>query len=311
MTVLADARVAPEPTFRSYYGKPVLNKPTWEALDIAGYLFLGGLAGASSTLAAVASLRGNGRLARPLELGAAGAIGLSLVALVHDLGRPARFVNMLRVFKPTSPMSVGSWILSAYAPAAFTAAAGGMVGGAIPVLRAVGPVARAGAGLAGPAVASYTAVLLANTAVPAWHEGRREMPFVFVGSAAGAAGGLGLLAAPVAASGPARRVGVAGGLVEVAMSRLMRRRMGLPAQAYEKGKAGALMKASEALTVAGIAAAAAGRRRRIVSAAAGVCLMVGSACQRFGIFHAGVESAEDPRYTVEPQRARVAAAAGP
>ena len=57
-------------------------------------------------------------------MGAAGAISLSLVALVHDLGRPARFLNMLRVFKPTSPMSVGVWILSAYAPAALASLLG-------------------------------------------------------------------------------------------------------------------------------------------------------------------------------------------
>ncbi len=73
-------------------------------------------------LAAGAQLRGRPDLARATKLGAAGAIGVSAAALVHDLGRPARFVNMLRVFKPSSPMSVGSWLLAAYGPAAGTAA---------------------------------------------------------------------------------------------------------------------------------------------------------------------------------------------
>lgn len=301
--------MVPDATFASYYGRPVLNPPTWAPLDIAGYLFLGGLAGSSSALAAVAAFRGRRRLATPLELGAAGAIGLSLVALVHDLGRPARFVNMLRVLKPTSPMSVGSWLLSLYAPAAFGTAAAAVLGGRLRLLRRLGPVARAGAAVTGPAVAAYTAVLIADTAVPAWHEGHAELPFVFVGSAASAGGGLGLLTAPVAEAGPARRVGVAGGAVELAASRLMRRRMGLPAEAFEQGRAGALMKASEALTVAGVAGAVAGRRSRVVSALSGACLLAGSACQRFGIFHAGVQSAEDPRYTVEPQRERAGAAA--
>ena len=114
--------MVPEAEFSSYYGRPVVKEPTWAPLDIAGYLFLGGLAGASSTLAAGAELSGRPGLARPLKLGALAAISLSLVALVHDLGRPARFLNMLRVFKPTSPMSVGVWILSAYAPAAGAAA---------------------------------------------------------------------------------------------------------------------------------------------------------------------------------------------
>ena len=86
-----------------------------------GYLFLGGLAGASSVLAAGSQLTGRGWPGWPSRR--AGAIGLSAVALVHDLGRPARFLNMLRVFKPTSPMSVGTWILSGYGPAAGAAAA--------------------------------------------------------------------------------------------------------------------------------------------------------------------------------------------
>jgi hypothetical protein len=141
--------MVPEAEFSSYYGRPIVKEPTWAALDIAGYLFLGGLAGASSTLAAAAEVSGRPALARPLKLGAAGAISLSLVALVHDLGRPARFLNMLRVFKPTSPMSVGVWILSAYAPAALAAAADELVGG----LRPLGRAGTAGAALLGPAVA--------------------------------------------------------------------------------------------------------------------------------------------------------------
>ena len=82
--------------------------------DIPGYLFLGGLAGASSALAAGAQLTGSLELARAAKTGAAGAISLSMAALVHDLGRPARFINMLRVFKPTSPMSIGTWLLTGY-----------------------------------------------------------------------------------------------------------------------------------------------------------------------------------------------------
>jgi hypothetical protein len=104
--------MVPRAEFSSYYDRPVLHEPTWAATDIAGYLFLGGLAGASSVLAAGAQLTQRPRLARTAKVGAAGAIGLSLAALVHDLGRPSRFLNMLRVFKPTSPMSVGSWLLA-------------------------------------------------------------------------------------------------------------------------------------------------------------------------------------------------------
>ena len=126
------------------------------------------------------------------KIGALGAISLSAVALVHDLGRPERFVNMLRVFKPSSPMSVGSWLLAGYGPVAGAAAVCEVTG----ILPGAGRAATLGAGLLGPGIATYTAALICDTAVPAWHEGHREMPYVFAGSAASAAGGLGLLGGP-------------------------------------------------------------------------------------------------------------------
>jgi formate-dependent nitrite reductase membrane component NrfD len=114
--------MVPEAEFTSYYGRPVIKEPVWGAADVAGYLFFGGLAGASSVLAASAHLSGHRDLARVAKVGALGAISLSAAALVHDLGRPARFPNMLRVFKPSSPMSVGSWLLAGYGPVAGAAA---------------------------------------------------------------------------------------------------------------------------------------------------------------------------------------------
>lgn len=295
-----------EAEFSSYYGRPIVKEPTWAALDIAGYFYLGGLAGASSTLAAGAELSGRPGLARPLKLGAISAISLSLVALVHDLGRPERFLNMLRVFKPTSPMSVGVWVISAYAPAAGAAALGELV----PRARPLGRAGTAGAALLGPAVASYTAVLIANTATPAWHEGYREMPFVFVGSAASAAAGLGLLGSPVRENGPAIRLAAIGAASELAAVRLLERRIGVVAETYHQGKAGKLMRAAEALTVAGVAGAlVGGKRSRGVAALSGVALLAASACARFGIFEAGRASARDPKYTVIPQRERMRAEA--
>jgi len=296
-----------EAEFSSYYGRPIVKEPTWAALDIAGYFYLGGLAGASSALAAGAQLSGRPGLARPLKLGAIGAISLSLVALVHDLGRPERFLNMLRVFKPTSPMSVGVWIISAYAPAAGAAALGELV----PRARGLGRAGTAGAALLGPAVASYTAVLIANTATPAWHEGHREMPFVFVGSAASAAAGLGLLGSPLRENGPAIRLAAIGATSELAAVRLLERRIGVVAETYHQGRAGRLMRAAEALTVAGVAGAlVGGKRSRGVAALSGAALLAASACARFGIFEAGRASARDPKYTVIPQRERMRAEAG-
>ena len=300
--------MVPKAEFTSYYGKPVLNAPRWEAADIAGYFFLGGLAGASSLLAAGADLTGRPALGRVAKTGAAGAITLSLAALVHDLGRPARFLHMMRVFKVTSPMSVGTWLLSGYAPAAGVAAATALTGR----LPRVGAGATAGAALLGPAVAAYTAALVADTAVPAWHDGYPEMPFVFTGSAAVAAGGLGLLAAPAAQSGPARNLALLGAAMETAALERMTSRLGLVAEPYLEGQGGAFIRASKILLAAGAAGAALagtpltppGRPRRVVAALSGAALLAASAATRFGVFHAGLTSARDPKYTVVPQRQR-------
>jgi formate-dependent nitrite reductase membrane component NrfD len=296
----AEQLMVPDVEFTSYYGRPVIKEPAWGIPDVPGYLFLGGLAGASSVLAAGAELSGYGELARVAKVGALGAISLSAVALVHDLGRPERFLNMLRVFKPSSPMSVGSWLLAAYGPVAGAAAVSDVTG----ILRPAGTVATVGAGLLGPGIATYTAALICDTAVPGWHEGRREMPYVFAGSAASAAGGLGLLAVHPADAEPARKLAVLGATVELIAKRQLLDRLGDLAEPYQTGTAGAILRLAEFLTVGALAGAVLGRRNRAVSALAGASLVAASAMTRFGIFEAGMASARDPKYTVVPQRRR-------
>lgn len=295
-------RKRPVEQFRSYYGLPVINPPVWEAREIAGYFFLGGLAGASSVLAAVAGSTGRESIVKPAKVSAAGAITLSLVALVKDLGRPTRAANMLRVFKPTSPMSVGTWLLSAYAPAAL-AAAGSEVTGLLP---AIGTAATGAAAGLGPAVAAYTAVLVSDTAVPAWHDARHEMPFVFTSSAAMAASGVALMTCSHADATPVRRLAAVAASGELAAEQLMERRLDpRVAGAYQEGSGGKLLKVSRALAVIGAAGAAAGGRSRPVRIGSGAALVAASALTRFGIFHAGMSSARDPEATVGPQRDRL------
>jgi formate-dependent nitrite reductase membrane component NrfD len=296
----AEQLMVPDAEFRSYYGRPVIKEPVWQAPDVAGYLFFGGLAGASSVLAAGAEVSGYGELARVAKVGALGAISLSAAALVHDLGRPERFLNMLRVFKPSSPMSVGSWLLSAYGPAAGAAAVSEVTG----ILPAAGRAATVGAGLLGPAIATYTAALICDTSVPGWHEGYREMPYVFAGSAASAAGGLGLLAVHPADAEPARNLAVLGAAVELIAKRQLLDRLGDLAEPYQTGTPGAILRLAEFLTVGALAGAVLGGRNRAVSALAGASLVAASAMTRFGIFEAGMASARDPKYTVVPQRRR-------
>lgn len=308
---MKERSMVPEPEFRSYYGRQIIKTPTWKTPDVPLYLFLGGLSGGSALLAEGAALSGNHRLERLMRGVAAGGAGVGSVFLVHDLGRPERFLNMLRVFKPTSPMSVGTWILTAYGPGAGVAGAAeiakllpydfGVWGRLLDFVAR--PAGLAAAGLA-PAVASYTAVLLTDTATPAWHDAHRELPFVFVGSAAAASGGFGMLMSPVSEAGPARRLAIVGAITELVVEHQMERSMGLSAEALHHGTPGRLIKASKALTAVGALGAALVGGNRVGAAVSGLALMAGSACTRFGVFEAGIESAHDPKYTVVPQRER-------
>ncbi|GAA3571024.1 hypothetical protein GCM10022197_29360 [Microlunatus spumicola] len=314
----AEELMVPDATFTTYYGRQVVKATPWEA-DIPFYLFAGGLAGGSSLLAAGADLSGRPHLRRNARITAVLALSASGLALVHDLGRPERFYNMLRVFKPTSPMSMGTWILTAYAP-------GSVVAGAAEVARLLDVekflparlrfltslldwAARPGgleAALLAPAVASYTAVLLTDTSTPAWHEAHRELPFVFVGSAAAASGGLAMVTSPLVETGPARLLAVIGATVELVVEHQMEKSMGFTAGALHEGTPGRLMRASKILTaVGGAGALLLGRRHRAYAVASGLALVAGSVCTRFGVFEAGQESARDPKYTVVPQRERL------
>jgi formate-dependent nitrite reductase membrane component NrfD len=307
-----DRAMVPEATFSSYYGRPIVKPAPWEN-DIPAYLFSGGLAAGSSLLAAGADLTGRPVLRRSGRLGALVALGFSMVALVHDLGKPSRFLNMLRTAKLTSPMSVGTWILSLYGPFAGAAAAAEVVDllpagarrGPLKLVSAVGRPAGVIAGLTAPPVAAYTAVLLSDTATPSWHAAFKELPFVFVSSAAAASGGLAMVTSPVAETGPARRFAAAGAVAELVMEQRMERSMGITAEPLHEGKAGRLMRASRALTIGGAVGSLFAGRSRTLAVLSGAALMAGSACTRFGVFEAGQASALDPKYTVVPQRERM------
>jgi hypothetical protein len=304
--------MVPEAEFTSYYGMPVVKPSPWKA-DIPAYIFFGGLSAGSSLLAAGGDLTDRPALRRAGRLTALVGMSATFGTLVHDLGRPERFLNMLRTAKLTSPMSVGSWILAAYGPVAGLAAVSELVG-MLPDDRRRGPLrwaSRLGrpaglvAALTAPPVAAYTAVLLADTATPSWHEAYRELPFVFVGSAAAAAGGMAMVAAPGDQAAPARRMAVGGALLELVAARQMESSMGITAEPLHQGLAGRLTRASKLLTVVGALGSLLAGRSRLAAAMSGGALVAGSVCTRFGIFEAGQQSARDPKYTVVPQRERL------
>lgn len=309
-----EAPMVEEAEFSSYYGRSVVKPPPWGD-EIAAYLFLGGLAGGSSLLSAGAHLTGRKVLRRNARLTTIGALGLGTAALVHDLGRPERFLYMLRTLKPTSPMSVGTWILTGLGAGAGVTAAVEMdrlagqrlpLGPLRPVLYALETPAEAQTAiLAGP-LSSYTAVLLSDTAVPTWNASREDLPFVFVSSASLAAAGMAMVTTPSRETAPARILAGLGALGDViAMKRMKARMHPAESEPLEDGAPGHMLEWAERCAVVGGAGAVLLGRWRPAAAASGLLLVSASALTRLGILKAGLDSAKDPRHTVEPQRDRL------
>lgn len=286
---------------RSYYGRPVLKSPVW-TWEIPLYFFAGGMGGASAALAFAAERFDNRPLARSAWKVAFAGISVSPPLLAADLGRPLRFLNMLRMAKPTSPMSVGSWLLLANGAAVAPAAAYGLLGRP----RRLGPVAQAASGLLGLPLATYTAVLVANTAVPVWSAARWELPLGFAGSAAAAAGAAASLLTSPEHAGPAQRLAIGGALVESAVTEVMEKRLGELGDPYRQGRAGTYARLAKGLTALGaVSLAASARRWRPGAAAAAGMLIAGSLAERWAVFRAGFQSAAEPAHTIGPQRDRV------
>lgn len=310
-----EAAAVPDAEFSSYYGQPIVKPVPWD-YKISTYLFVGGVAGASGIIQAGAAATGNTALQRNSRLVAMTSVGLSGIALVADLGRPERFLNMMRTVKLTSPMSVGTWILSAYAGFAGVTTAAELLRllpsrGPLPTLsRLTGAIeapSAVGQAAFGAPLAAYTAVLLSDTAHPVWHESRRELPFVFVGSAALAAGGIQMALTPTGLAGPVRRLALLGvGTELVAMHRLEEHLEELEIdEPLTSGDGSRKLRLAKALVVAGGLGTLLSGRSRTVAAASGLALAAASALTRFGIVEAGIESAKDPKYTVRVQRSQL------
>ena len=289
--------------FASYYGRPIVKEPVWQP-EIPWYFFTGGIAGASSVLSLVARLAGNERLAKTSLYVAAAADVVSPAFLISDLGRPERFLNMFRVFKVTSPMSVGSWILGVSGGASGTAALLEF----LDRWRPVKYTAEVVSAVTGPPLATYTGTLIADTAIPVWHEARRELPFLFGASAVASAGAASAMLVPPSKAGPARRMAIGGAVAANTLSLGMQARLGMVGEVYHQGESGKYGAIAKTCTATGAALLRArGRRSRVASVLGGALVLAGEAALRWSVFKAGFQSARDPKYTVLPQRERLRA----
>jgi formate-dependent nitrite reductase membrane component NrfD len=172
----------------TYYDLPLLKAPVW-TWEVPAYFFVGGAAGAAAVLAAAAQFGGgDAELVRDARWIAAAGAALSAPLLIADLGRPERFLNMLRVFKPQSPMSVGAWTVAAFGGASSTAALANVVRRHtnLPV-KTAGDLSAVVSAATGLVMATYTGVLLGATAIPVWKEHVRLLPIHFGASALGSA----------------------------------------------------------------------------------------------------------------------------
>ena len=295
---------------KSYFGLPLLQPVVWKH-SIPIYFYIGGLAGASCALGAAAQL-GGPRLRRLVRrarwTGLAGA-AISGGLLIEDLGRPERFLNMLRVFRPTSPMNLGTWILTGFGGCVSAAAVLGQRRG---VAGKLGEAAGVAAGVLGLPLAGYTAVLISNTAVPVWQLARASLPPLFLASAASSAASLfELLPLTRHEEKVVKRFGAAGKIAELISTVAIDRdvaRVPRAAVPLRSGLSGVLWHAAKVATAASLALTVwpgrSTRRRRI----AGVLGTLGALATRLSLLQAGRRSAHDAQASFAQQRAGLGAA---
>ncbi|MGE3277655.1 MAG: NrfD/PsrC family molybdoenzyme membrane anchor subunit [Vicinamibacterales bacterium] len=284
-----------------YYGRPLLKEPQWK-WEVPAYFFVGGAAGAGAIIGAAARVAGGDpALARDARWIAAAGGALSPLLLISDLGRPERFINMLRVFKPQSPMSVGSWTLAAFSTAAASSLFADMLRERYPSLpvRVLGNAAEAAAAGLGLVMASYTGVLIGATAVPVWNRHARTLPVHFTASGLATA----VSALEIGGHGRSRALNalaIGAALVETAEGLLIEAETHAVNAPLKQGTSGRLTRAGGALSgplplaLRCLALLLPERHARPLRRVASAASIAGSLLTRVGWIQAGHASARDP-----------------
>ena len=290
---------APEPR------GPFLHAPVW-TWEVPVYFWVGGMASGSAFVALACDVAGDARSARIARKVALAAVAPAPVLLIGDLGRPERFLNMLRVFKPRSPMNLGAWCLVGFSATAATAVGADLAGR---------PRAASGAGAAtallGGYLGSYTGVLLACTAVPVWARSRHMLGPIFIATATAsgaAATRLTLRASGLPDGHPTNAalsaVETAAIAAELALSTVNERGIGNAARALHRGTPGRVYRVAQAAVLAGLAAQAVARRLRQprLQNLASVAYMTGALAFRVAWVEGGKQSVVDNEAATEMGR---------
>jgi len=294
----------------TYYDQPPLKASPW-GWKVSAYIFIGGAAGAAQVIATVAGLADRRRyrgIVRNGRLMALAGVALGAPLLIADLQTPQRWYNMLRIFRPTSPMSIGTYVLTSFAGLSAVLAVAELRRGPGEGASAVERAAEIPAAVAGAAMSIYTGALLGATSTPLWAAAPRLIPALFGASA---------MASAAAALSLAERGGEAKvlGTIEAAASggellllralhrRLraegIRTRVGL-APLFLAAAAPVLHKAAAVLEGPApnrepLPSAAEERRKAAFGKASAVAVLAGAFLLRHLILRAGNRSAERPR----------------
>ncbi len=282
-----------------YYGTPALKRPQW-TVEVPLYFFVGGLAGAASLIGAVGRLSSaDARLVRDARWLAAIGGAISPALLISDLGVPSRFLNMLRVFKIQSPMSVGSWTLVAFSNSAAAAAVLGEFERRRPrrTVSVLTDAAQIASALTGIVLSTYTGVLLGATAIPAWNEHVSTLPIHF--AASGTAAAAAILELSGNESEVLNRIALGAAAVETAMEISMELSSTSGTTTLRAGTSGWAMRGAGLLSgpvplVLRLLSSKSKSTKRGLRRAAAVSSLAGSLLTRWAWIHAGKLSADDP-----------------
>ena len=274
---------------------PFIHAPVWSG-QVAQYFWSGGMASGSAFVALACDVVGDHRSAAIARKVALGAVAPAPLLLIADLGRPERFLNMMRIFKPRSPMNMGAWCLVAFSGSGALAVGCDLIGRPKPA-RALGALTA----LLGSYLGSYTGVLLACTAVPVWARSRTVLgpAFVATATATGAAATrLTLGACGLPHHHPTRRaigaIETGAMLSELALSQLGERRLGDLGDALRSGGPGVTFRCAKGLVALGLSlrllARRTGPREHDV---ASVAYLAAGLAFRYAWVYAGRASAAD------------------
>jgi formate-dependent nitrite reductase membrane component NrfD len=288
---------------------PVIHAPVW-TWEVSVYFWLGGIASGAAFSALAADLAGDEWTAAVARKVALGAVLPAPALLIADLGRPGRFLNMLRIFKPRSPMNLGAWCL-----AAFTATGAGAVGADLVGWGRTAQRLGAVQAVLGSYLGSYTGVLLATTAVPLWARSRTFLGPIFVATATAtgaAATRLTLAAAGQAEDDPSQvalaHLEAGAILAELTLSTVNQQRLGRAGEVLSHGMPRALFRTAEALVAAGLVLPPIARRRgagRTAQNVASILYLAGGLAFRLAWVQAGRASARDDEAAALMARGKV------